>query len=72
MKEGVEIVWVCPTEPVEKDRGTATGNAGQNLKRRVRWSVCACLAAHNEDTAIRHDKGSWIPTSTLHETLIEH
>ena len=66
MKEGIEIVWVCPLEPVEEDLSVATRNAGENLKRRVGRGVCACLTAHNENTAISHDKGCRIPTSTLH------
>jgi len=47
MKEGIEIVWVCPLKPVEEERCTTTRNAGENLKRRVGRSVCARLAAHD-------------------------
>jgi hypothetical protein len=72
MKEGIEVVWVCPLEPVEGNHRRSTRNAGENLKRRVARSICACLAAHNEDTAIGHDKGGRIPTSTLREDLTEH
>jgi len=69
MKEGIEIVWVCPLKPVEEESCTTTRNAGENLKRRVDRGVCTCLTAHNEDTAIGHDKGCRIPTSGLHGTL---
>jgi hypothetical protein len=72
MEKGIEVVWVCPLEPVEVDRRIPTRDPRENLKRRVRWGVCACLAAHNEDTAIGKKKGSWIPTSSLHNELIEH
>ena len=47
MKEGIEIIWIGPIEPVEVDLRVATRNAGENLKRRVGRSVCARLAAHN-------------------------
>ena len=72
MQERIEIVWVCPLEPVEVDRRIPTRDARENLKRRVRWGVCAYLSTHNEDTAIGKNKGGRIPTSSLHNELIEH
>jgi len=41
MKERIEIVRICPLEPVEEERSGATGNARENLKGRVGWSVRA-------------------------------
>ena len=72
MKEGIEIVRVGPIEPVKEDLRVATRNARENLKRRVGRGVCACLTTHNEDTAISHNKGCRIPTSTLHGKPIEY
>ncbi len=75
MEERIEIVWICPLEPVEVDCRIVTGDsdARENLKRRVRGGVCAYLYTHNEDTAIGKDKkGGRIPTSSLHNELIEH
>jgi hypothetical protein len=37
MEEGIEVVWICPLEPVKVDRRIATGDLRDNLKRRVRW-----------------------------------
>ena len=70
MKEWIEIVRVRPLEPVKEDHRAAAGNAGENLKRRVGWSVCACLSAHNEDTTVGQNECGRIPTSTLYEGLM--
>jgi len=72
MKEGIEIVWLCPLKPVKEDLRVATRNTGENLKRRVASGACAFLTTHNEDTAISHDKGCRIPTPTLHGKFPEY
>jgi hypothetical protein len=72
MQERIEIVWICPLEPVEGDCRISTRDARENLKRRVRWGICAYLSTHNEDTAIGKNKGRRIPTSSLNNKLIEH
>ena len=72
MEEGIEIVWICPLEPVKVDRRIATGYLRDNLKRRVRWEPGAKLATHNQDAAIGKNNGARIPTSSLNEELIEH
>jgi hypothetical protein len=65
MEEGIEVVWICPLEPVKVDRRIATGDLRDNLKRRVRWEPGAKFATHNEDAAIGKNNGARIPTSSL-------
>ena len=52
VKEGIEIVGVGTIKPVEEHLCVATGDAGENLKRRVGWSVRTRLAAHHDNAAI--------------------
>jgi hypothetical protein len=75
MEERIETVWICPLEAVEVDCHIVTEDSGarENLKHRVWRGICAYLSTHNEDTAIGKDKKSGlIPTSSLHNELIEH
>jgi hypothetical protein len=72
MEEGIEIVWICPLEPVEEDCRISTRDARENLKRRVRWGIGAYLSTHDKDTAIGKSKGRRIPTSSLNNKFIEH
>jgi hypothetical protein len=65
MKEWIKIVRGRPVEEVKENLRITTGNARENLKRRVNWTAFAYLAAHNKDTAIGHNKCGLIPTFCL-------
>ena len=61
----IEIVRARALEKVEGNRRAATGNPRDNLDRWIGRTACACLAAHNKDTAIGHNKCGRVPTTTL-------
>ena len=72
MNKWIEIVRARPLEEVKGNLRATTGNPRENLERWISRTICACLAAHNKDTAIGHNNCGRVPTSSLHGKLTEH
>ena len=72
INEWIEIVRARPLEEVKRNLRGTTGNPRDKLNRWISRTACACLAAHNKDTAIRHNKCGRVPTSALVRQTHEH